>query len=248
MALAASLGHRVVLVVATRGERGEVAPGVLADGETLGRRREAETMASAEALGVDRVEFLGYVDSGMMGDDANDDPDCFWQADIDEAATRLATILRSEAADVFTIYDSHGNYGHPDHIQVHRVGVRAAQLAGVGRVFEATMNRDVLMAQISEAAERFGSELGDDVDLPKPEDFVEMGTAAAEVTHAIDVEAWTGAKRASMRCHASQIAESSFFLQLPDDAFRMSFGTEWFIERGVPRVEGEPYRSELFVS
>ena len=90
-----------------------------------------------------RVEFLGYVDSGMMGEPENDEPGCFWQADVDEAAERLAAILREEDADVLTIYDDHGGYGHPDHIQVHRVGGRAAELAGRRRTsFEATMNRD----------------------------------------------------------------------------------------------------------
>jgi len=248
MARASAEGHRVVLVVATRGERGEVAEGILSDGETLGERREAETRASAAVLGVARVEFLGYVDSGMMGDDSNTDPDCFWQADVGEAAGRLAAILRDESADVITVYDDHGNYGHPDHIQVHRVGVRAAALAGVDRVLEATMNRDALIAQITEGAARFGADLPDGVELPNPADFAAMGTPAAGVTHALAVEEWTDAKRASMRCHSSQIAESSFFLQLPDDAFRSSFGTEWFIERGVPRGDGEPFRRELFAS
>ncbi len=77
-----------------------------------------------------RVEFLGYGDSGMMGTPTNDAPESFWQADIEEAAERLAKILREESADVLTIYDDHGLYGHPDHIQVHRVGHRAAELAG----------------------------------------------------------------------------------------------------------------------
>jgi LmbE family N-acetylglucosaminyl deacetylase len=126
MAKAAEEGHRVVLVVATRGEHGEVADGFLADGETLAERRVQETHASAAALGVHRVEFLGYVDSGMMGTPENDLPGSFWTADVDEAAERLAAILREEGADVLTCYDEIGGYGHPDHIQVHRVGLRAA--------------------------------------------------------------------------------------------------------------------------
>ena len=96
MAKAAGAGHRVVLVVATRGEHGEPVPGVLDDGEQLSVRRIAETHESAEVLGVDRVEFLGYVDSGMMGEPTNDEPGSFWQADVDEAAARLAAILGEE--------------------------------------------------------------------------------------------------------------------------------------------------------
>jgi LmbE family N-acetylglucosaminyl deacetylase len=111
MAAAADAGHRVVMVVATRGEQGEPKPGVLAPGEQLGRRREAETQRSAEILGVERVHFLGYVDSGMMGEPTNDDPASFWQADVDEAATALAALLAEEGADALTIYDEWGTYG-----------------------------------------------------------------------------------------------------------------------------------------
>jgi LmbE family N-acetylglucosaminyl deacetylase len=87
MAKAKADGHRVVLVVATKGELGEVGEGVLAPGEDLASRRVVETHAAAKVLGVDRVEFLGYHDSGMMGEATNDDPACFWAADLDEAAT-----------------------------------------------------------------------------------------------------------------------------------------------------------------
>src|SRR5690348_17455397 len=151
-------GHRVVLVVATRGERGEVPDGLLADGEELWQRRVAETHASAEILGAQRVEFLGYIDSGMMGTPANAAPGSFWTAPVDEAAKKLAAILDEERADVLTCYDDNGGYGHPDHIQVHRVGMRAAELAGTARVFQNTMNRDhlrrgreLLAAQSAEA-------------------------------------------------------------------------------------------------
>src|SRR4051794_27564981 len=114
MAKAAKHGHRVVLVVATKGENGEVPEGFLDPGEALWQRRVKETEASAAILGAERVEFLGYVDSGMIDTPENHKPGSFWTADVEEAATRLATILREEQADVITIYDSHGGYGHPD--------------------------------------------------------------------------------------------------------------------------------------
>jgi LmbE family N-acetylglucosaminyl deacetylase len=142
IARAAADGHRVVLVFGTNGEEGEPVEGVLDEGEELWTRRLVEAHRSAEILGAQRVEFLGYRDSGMMGEPANDHPDCFWRADVEEAAAKLAAILRDGGTDVLTIYDDHGNYGHPDHIQVHRVGVRAAEIVGVERVFAATMNRD----------------------------------------------------------------------------------------------------------
>ena len=141
IARAASLGHRVVLVVATGGEYGEV-PEDLADGESLTDRRREETMRSAEVLGISRVEFLGYSDSGMTGWDGNNRPEAFMNAPLNEAAERLASILSDERADVLTTYDWHGGYGHPDHIAVHRVGHRAAELAGTPNVYENTMNRD----------------------------------------------------------------------------------------------------------
>jgi LmbE family N-acetylglucosaminyl deacetylase len=225
---AAEGGHRVVLVVATRGERGEIPEGVLADGEPLWERRVAETHASATILGAQRVEFLGYTDSGMMGTPANAAPGSFWTAPVDEAAKKLAAILDEERADVLTCYDDHGGYGHPDHIQVHRVGIRAGELAGTPRVFQATMNRD----QIMRGREMLASQAGD-AGIETPDiDENEFGTPESEITAAVDVTAYLDYKRRAMRAHASQISEQSFFLAMPDEAFRFAFGTEWFIRDG----------------
>lgn len=231
MRAAADAGHRVVLVVATRGEHGEIVPGVLDYGESLAQRRVKETHAAAEVLGAARVEFLGYVDSGMVDTDTNGAPGSFWSADVDEAAERLAAILREEDAEVLTVYDRIGGYGHPDHIQVHRVGRRAGELAGTPRVYEATSNRDDFrrMAAMARAA---GEEMPD----LDPEGF---GSPESELTTRVDVTPWLGAKRAAMRAHRSQIADDSFFLALPDDRFAMAFGTEWFI-----RVGGDPAHRE----
>src|ERR1700722_5343182 len=144
MAKMASEGHRVVLVTATRGELGEVPEGVLTEGETLGEVREKELALASEVLGVSRLEFLGYRDSGMLGESTNEDSDSFWRADLEEASGRLASILEEENAQVLTTYDEHGGYGHPDHVQVHRVGVRAAEIAKTPLVFLATPNRDAI--------------------------------------------------------------------------------------------------------
>src|SRR5262245_3221606 len=191
MARAKREGHRVVLVSATRGELGEFAPDALAPGETLVDRRVAELHAAADVLGVDRVEFLGYRDSGMAGEPTNDDAEAFWQADIDEAAGRLAQILRDENADVLTVYDDHGNYGHPDHIQVHRVGVRAAELAGTPRVYEATANRDHLR--------RLMELMPQDPDAPEaPADMETLGVTEDLITTTIDVREFVDAKRKAM--------------------------------------------------
>jgi LmbE family N-acetylglucosaminyl deacetylase len=237
IARASAEGHRVVLVVATNGDHGEV-PDDLTPGETLVDRRKAETARSAEVLGVHRLVWLGYADSGMTGWPQNEHPEAFWQATVDDAAERLAAVLREEAADVLTVYDWHGNYGHPDHIQVHRVGHRAAELAGTPRVFEATMNRDHIVRMMAMAREMglgngaAGPE--DDFDPAGPaDDGNPFGMSEDELTHAVEVAEWLHLKRASMRCHGSQISDSSFFLEMPDEAFAGSFGIEWFIERGA---------------
>jgi LmbE family N-acetylglucosaminyl deacetylase len=233
MARAKSEGHRVVLVSATRGELGEFAPDSLAPGEQLVDRRVAELHAAAEVLGADRVEFLDYLDSGMAGEPTNDAPGSFASADVEEAAARLARILEQEQADVLTIYDENGNYGHPDHIQVHVVGKRAAEIAGTKRVYEATVNRDYLLALMKEMASQ-------NPDVPDaPADVETLGMPADMITTTVDVRDFVDAKRAAMVAHASQIPADSFFLALPPDAFREAFGQEWFIRRDGPRSHRE---------
>lgn len=232
MALAAAAGHRVVLVLATAGECGEVADGVLAPGETLGERRRKELQEAAAILGVARLEILGYRDSGMIGTPENQDPGCFWQTPVDEAAARLARILCEERPDAFTVYDEHGNYGHPDHIQVHRVGVRAAEMAPVERVYEATVNRHQFRRLIARAEELGFAEASD---LPEMEDLGDhIGLPEDMLTTAVDVSAHLDAKRRAMAAHASQIADNSFFLSMPPAAFAAAFGTEWYRLRGAP--------------
>ena len=231
LAKAAAQGHRTVLVFGTRGEHGEVAEGFLDPGEALWERRVAEVHRSAAILGVQRVEFLGYEDSGMMGTPENDRPEAFWQADVAVAAGRLAAILLEEDAQVLTIYDSDGGYGHPDHLQVHRVGQRAAALAGTPRVFEGTMNRDHLR-RVIEAGVQAGAIPAESV--PDVSEESTFGRPESVITTTVEVTQFLEAKRASMRAHASQIGEDSFFLQMPDDAFAAAFGREWFIRQGVP--------------
>jgi len=242
IARAAAEGHRVVLVFATRGELGEVDDGVLAPGETLADRRSRECAAAAEILGAARVAFLGYHDSGMAGEPTNDDPAAFWQADLDEAAGRLAAILREEAAEVLTVYDDHGGYHHPDHIQVHRVGVRAAELAGTPRVYEATADREHFIETVRAAA-TLAAEHGVEVpgDLPDPEAWADHFSPSAAITTRVDVADRLAQKRAALRAHASQIDETSFFLSMPDEIFGLAFGTEWFIRRDAPEGTQETW-------
>jgi LmbE family N-acetylglucosaminyl deacetylase len=238
IARAADEGHRVVLVVATDGAHGAVPEDLDVDGgETLAARRRAETEEAAAELGVARVAWLGYRDSGMTGWDGNHDPASFHRADVDVAAQQLAELIVDERADVLTIYDWHGNYGHPDHVKVHHVGVAAAARVPGLRVLEATMNRDVMAALVSEAREQgiaFEETDEDEFDPHGPaDDGNPMGMPEAELTLAVDVTPWLMRKREALRCHRSQVAETSMFLEMPDDTFGRVFGTEWYIEHGV---------------
>src|SRR5207247_6500441 len=130
LAKAADAGHRVVVVFATRGENGEVADGFLAPGESLWERRVRESLRAAEILGTARVEFLGYVDSGMMGTPENDAPQSFWQATVDEAAGKVVRIVRQTRPKVIVGYNDFGGYGHPDHIRAAQMAKLAFERAG----------------------------------------------------------------------------------------------------------------------
>ncbi len=231
MALAARAGHRVVLVHATGGEHGTV-PADLGEGGSLAEHRRAEALASAEIIGVPRVEWLGYRDSGMSGWEQNDHEGSFHRADLDEAAGRLAAILDEEDADIVVGYDWHGGYGHPDHVKVHHVAHRAAELAARRpRVLENTMNRDRLREQLA-AARAAGIDPGFDADTPM-DDGNPSGLPQDEIPPAVDVSEVIDVKRAALAAHASQ-ADVQGILSMPPPMFAAAFGVEHFAESGRP--------------
>jgi LmbE family N-acetylglucosaminyl deacetylase len=245
LARAAAAGHRVVLVFATRGEHGEPVPGVLAPGEQLAVRRSAECYLSAAAIGAKRVEFLGYIDSGMMGEPSNDAPYSFWQASVEHAARRLAVILDEEEPDVLTIYDDNGGYGHPDHIQVHRVGKRAAELSAVPVVAQGTINRDWMTRGMRGMAE--SGQLPEGWEPPSM-DAPTFGKPESEITHRVDAVDFVDQKKASMRAHASQMAPDHLLIAMPDPMFAMGMGTEFYIIDPPPNPASAPELfEELFI-
>ena len=228
MARLAASGHRVVLVVATGGELGESPPGTAGGSPALAVRRRDETSAAAGVLGVDRVAWLGYHDSGMAGDDANHVPGAFWSADAGEAAGRLAGVLAEEAPAAVVVYDQGGIYGHPDHVQVHRVGHRAAAATGVPTVYDATVDREYLHFVETHLVEE--AILGGDLGLVRSR----IGVPSVMVDVAVDVRQTLAVKRAAMAAHASQIPETTSALQLPEHHFADVYGWEWYVRSGPP--------------
>ena len=243
LARAAAEGHRVVLVVATCGERG-LAGSQDGVGAELADRRMRELDAAAEALGCARVVPLGYGDSGLHP--APDDPDAFANADVETAAEALADILRGEAADVLLVYDRHGGYGHPDHVQVHRVGTRAAALAGTPVVLEATVP-STLFRTVLGLLRLVGHALGSSSPLPVHEVFADPGS----VTHRVSVTRFLSAKRAALAAHASQTRADgqtrvlTRLLRLPPPLFALALGHEWYIEQGR---EVGPMQTDIFAT
>jgi len=227
LARAAAEGHRVVLVVATNGEAGLAATELRADGG-LGRRRVNELERSAAALGCARLVLLGYADSGYR-DSAR--PGGFSDLAVPVAAEQLARVLNQERADALTTYDPAGGYGHPDHVQVHRVGDAAARLAGTPLVLEATLDR-----RLVQRAVRVVQAVPFVLPEVRAADFDHAYSAA--VTHRVDVRAHLAAKRAAMAAHASQATADSaqrtlaLLLRLPGPVFRRVLGTEWFTQPG----------------
>jgi LmbE family N-acetylglucosaminyl deacetylase len=245
LARAAADGHRVILVVATDGAAGLASSSVLSTGTPLATLRRGELSAAAAALGVSEVIDLGYGDSGYDGNHVGERP-AFATSQPEQAAARLAGILREVGADVLTSYDSAGGYGHPDHRQVHAVASRAAALAETPVVLEATVDRALLQRALRAIRWAPGLPAGFRADVS------EHYCARAELTHRVDVRRFSAAKRAAMAAHASQTSADgaartlAFCLRLPQPLYTRVFGYEWF--REVGRVPGDPLLDDIFAT
>ena len=229
-------GHRVVLVTATRGERG-LSRGSYGDGEALAAARMDELEASAAALGCARVHWLGYADSGLFGEAL--DPCAFARAKVDEAALTLAGILTSEHADALIVCDRNGGYGHPDHVQVHHVGGRAAAMAGTPVVLEATVPADAFRRalKLAQRLERMGLDMLAALAHP-PLGVDRTFSRSRQITHRVSVRQTLTQKRSAMAAHSSQRGADAGervlerMVRLPNPIFALLFGHEWFIEQG----------------
>ena len=232
LAAAVDAGNAVTVVTATGGEAGEIhnREDSAAVRDRLGEIRAAELAAALEVLGVADHEFLGYRDSGMMGTVDNDHPDSLWQADFDEAVGRLVRILRLRRPDVLVAYDPFGGYGHPDHIQVHRIGTAAYWAAAdTGRypnaefgepwapskLYWATWSRRAMVELRREISDGAAAE-------------PDSGSRDELITTRIDVGEWFERKRRALLAHDSQFAADSWVRTLPEDMLRRAIGTESF--------------------
>ncbi len=237
MAMYVDQGVQVTLVTSNRGEEGEILIPELAhlaankeDG--LASIREVELANAMRALGVTDHCFLGggatkYRDSGMMGSETNNRTDAFWQADVDEAAAMLVEIILERKPQVLVTYDDFGGYGHPDHIQAHRVAMRAAELAApkwkISKIYHNTMPQSVLQQGIdamkAAGTDFLGAESAADLPFCKPDEVV--------TTH-IDGTAYVDAKMAAMRSHPTQIALDGPFFALSDNIGLNVWGHEYY--------------------
>jgi N-acetyl-1-D-myo-inositol-2-amino-2-deoxy-alpha-D-glucopyranoside deacetylase len=218
MAHYAARGAHVTLVTCTLGEEGEIHVPELAQLEAaqadqLGGYRLGELTAACEALGVTDHRWLGgagrYRDSGMMGLTTNDHPRAFWQADLDTAAGHLVEVIREVRPQVLVTYDPNGFYGHPDHIQAHRVAMRAAELAGPDRpakIYWAAVPRSVLESGLAAFADSDDNPFGD----AEKVDDIPFGTPDEEIAARIDAHEYADQKTAALRAHATQIPPTSW--------------------------------------
>ncbi|MEU4589524.1 N-acetyl-1-D-myo-inositol-2-amino-2-deoxy-alpha-D-glucopyranoside deacetylase [Micromonospora aurantiaca (nom. illeg.)] len=238
MAHYAATGAHVTLVTCTLGEEGEIHVPALAqlgaaEADQLGGYRIGELAAACAALGVTDHRFLGgagrYRDSGMMGLATNEHPRAFWQADLDTAAGYLVEVIREVRPQVLVTYDPDGFYGHPDHIQAHRVAMRAVELAaaeGIGpaKVYWTAMPRSVLDAGL----ETFTESSDNPFAGIESADELPFGTPDAEIAARIDGTDQHAAKEAAMRAHATQIPANSWLYSIAGNFGGEFMGVEYF--------------------
>jgi LmbE family N-acetylglucosaminyl deacetylase len=230
LARCAAEGIQTVLVTCTDGGCGD-GPGGVKPGEpghdpaAVVAMRRTELEASCAILKVSDLELLGYADSGMMGWPTNDVPGSFWTTPVEDAAARLADLIRQYQPDVVVTYDENGFYGHPDHIQAHRVTMAAVAMTGVpAKVYWTTTPRS-RMAEFGKLMRELGTDWDEAAtDPPRPE----IGLPDDEITTWLDVTEFGSQKFDALAAHASQ-GENIFFLRMGKAMFSDVMGMETFV-------------------
>jgi N-acetyl-1-D-myo-inositol-2-amino-2-deoxy-alpha-D-glucopyranoside deacetylase len=249
MAMYAALGAQVTLVTCTRGEEGEVlveehSHKAAAHDDLLGEHRVLELAEAMKALGVSDHRFLGaphtqYRDSGMMGTEPNERPDNFWKADFDVATAHLVSVIEEVKPHILITYDEFGGYGHPDHIQAHRVAMAASAKSSwnIEKIYWNVMPRSVIQQGIDSMKELgsdfFGAEKAEDLPFAKDDSFV---------TAHIDGNGYVDQKMAAMRAHATQISVDGPFFALSNNLGLQVWGNEYYTL--VKGEKSEPFDSQ----
>jgi LmbE family N-acetylglucosaminyl deacetylase len=247
--LLADQGVRTVLVTCTNGECGDGPDGAKPDashhdGDEVAAMRAIELDNAVKILGISRLVRLGYRDSGMMGWPQNEDPESFWATPVEVAAAKLAEVLMEERPQVIMTYNEHGFYGHPDHIQAHRITLAALELIDYEPTLYFNAIPDSVMVtwrarweqedrERAEADAAKGIVREPEVPDPDEEEF-EMGTPDDQISATIDVKTVTGAKYDALEAHVSQMADS-FWLKMGRERFGEVMGTEWFVRVTNPK-------------
>jgi len=249
MAKYAAGGAGVTLITCTRGEEGEVlVPGLThlasSDQDQLGTHREGELSLAMKELGVTDFRFLGaplvkFRDSGMMGTEPNNNPDVFWQADIETASQYLVEVIEEVKPHIMITYDEIGGYGHPDHIQAHRIAMHASEIANwqIQKIYWNTMPKSVLAQGIAKMKEIgsdfFGAETVDDLPFAKDDSMV---------TTLIDGSKFVDSKLAAMRAHETQITLNGPFFALSNNLGLQIWGDEYYTL--VKGEKSEPFDAQ----
>ena len=256
MLFRSALGASVTLITCTRGEEGEVLIPELAhlaahQTDQLGAHRVQELAVAMEALGVSDHRFLGdekviFRDSGMMGSEPNNRPDVFWQTDVEKAADLVVAVIDEIKPHVLITYDEFGGYGHPDHIQAHRVAMRATEKSAwqIPKIYWNVMPKSVIQAGIDAmkkaGSDFMGAEKAEDLPFAKDDSFV----------HAhIDAHSHVEKKMAAMRAHATQISVDGPFFALSDNLGLQIWADEYYtLVKGIgaPPFDKQNRETDLF--
>ena len=228
-------GHRVVLVTATRGEVGEIYNMDETEARPrLGDIRSRELERAARVIGIDRLHFLDYRDSGMVRTTDNDDPRSFHQAPIASAVDRLVPILDEERPEVVVTFGEDGMYGHPDHIKIHNVTnaaldkmLRKSDPWSPRKLYFTALPRSLMQA--------FTEQMTDEMRAQQNPDMRFEGTPDELITTRLDVRPFIARKRQAFTAHVSQNDPDSWFAKVPEEAYELAFGTEYYeLARGKP--------------
>jgi N-acetyl-1-D-myo-inositol-2-amino-2-deoxy-alpha-D-glucopyranoside deacetylase len=255
---AADRGLRTAVVTCTGGELGEIVGAGMDEDAVrprLGEVRRQELSDALNLLGAGEPRLLGYRDSGMIGTAGNEDPNSFWRAPFDQAVGRVVAQIREFRPDVVITYDAFGVYGHPDHLQTHRVTLVAVEAAEVPLLYpDAGEPWRVRKLYLGTIPLSFVTRIGEELrtrGLPTPfsdpnnpdAEAPPIGSPDEQISTAVDVRAVLDRKMAALRAHRSQLAPSSFFLNMPPEVTEMAFGTEFFLRQrshvAVPQREDD---------